>query len=112
MDFAGQKAAEELSFVLVIATSIIAFIAGAVRLRSHVSRFAHAELIGQPLPAGYVKDDFTVLFYTFLAGSAIAALLTLPSWSWYRKHPLPWLPPLDVPAEAQQMPKAWYSFLL
>ena len=64
------------------------------------------------LPAGYVKDDFTVLFYTFLAGSAIAALLTLPSWSWYRKHPLPWLPPLDVPAEAQQKPKAWYSFLL
>ena len=53
-----------------------------------------------------------MLFYTFLAGSAIAALLTLPSWSWYQKHPLPWLPPLDVPAEAQQKPKAWYSFLL
>eukprot|EP00891_Asterochloris_glomerata_P007385 jgi/Astpho2/7385/e_gw1.00114.273.1_t len=88
MDFTGQKAAEELSFVIVIATSIIAFV------------------------AGYVQDDFTVLFHTFLAGSAIAALLTLPSWSWYRKHPLPWLPPLDVPADVQQKPKAWYSFLL
>ena len=32
MDFAGQKAAEELSFVIVIATSVIAFIAGAVKL--------------------------------------------------------------------------------
>ncbi len=49
MDFTGQKAAEELSFVIVIATSIIAFVAGAVKLRSHVSRFVCIELIAQLL---------------------------------------------------------------
>ena len=36
MDFAGQKAAEELSFVIVIATSIIAFVAGAVKLKQQI----------------------------------------------------------------------------
>ena len=58
MDFTGQKAAEELSFVIVIATSIIALVAGAVKLRSHVSTFVCIELIAQLLACRLCSGRF------------------------------------------------------
>lgn len=58
--------------------------------------------------AGYAKADFGVTFYVWAAGFALALLVAVPPWPWYRRHPVQWLseeeydnpPPPPRPAAA------------
>ncbi|KAA0184822.1 Signal peptidase complex subunit [Fasciolopsis buskii] len=66
MDYEGQKKADRLMNVIVIVAGLIAF------------------------PLGYYKQQLSLSVYTLLIGCALAAIITIPPWWCYRKHPLKW----------------------
>ncbi|VDP90330.1 unnamed protein product [Echinostoma caproni] len=47
-----------------------------------------AGLIGFPL--GYYKQQLSLSVYALLVGCALTALIVIPPWYCYRKHPLKW----------------------
>jgi signal peptidase complex subunit 1 len=42
---------------------------------------------------GFVQQSFYQTFIIFTIGCTIAAILTLPPWPIYQKHPVQWLKP-------------------
>ena len=40
---------------------------------------------------GYMKQDFRVTFQFLSAGGGISAVICLPDWPWWNRHPLQWL---------------------
>lgn len=71
MDFEGQKAAEKLFQVV-----IVAFAAGG-------------------LVWGYIVQQFSYTVISLGIGFVISCLLTLPPWPAYRKNPIPWQKPRE-----------------
>jgi uncharacterized membrane protein YgcG len=49
---------------------------------------------------GYIRQDFTPTFYCWAAGAGLAAVLTLPPWPLYARHPVQWLAALPPQADA------------
>ena len=52
-------------------------------------------------------DDFAVTFKVWLAGSVVAALVSLFAWPCFRRHPVSWLPAgsvvgVPLPEEAEE----------
>ena len=41
---------------------------------------------------GYLQQDFRITFVWLAAGSGIAAVICLPDWPWWNRHPIHWLP--------------------
>mmetsp|Transcript_31149 Transcript_31149/g.69248 ORF Transcript_31149/g.69248 Transcript_31149/m.69248 type:complete len:81 (-) Transcript_31149:882-1124(-) len=78
MDFEGQKLAEYLLVRIVLVFAAIGFL------------------------AGYLTGDFMLMVYINGAGLAVSTLAVLPSWPWFRKNPLPWLPALHPAEEVQK----------
>ncbi|KAK8740275.1 hypothetical protein OTU49_003140 [Cherax quadricarinatus] len=74
MDFEGQKLAERLFQIIVVA-----FGAGGWLY-------------------GYYVQDFFITVLTLGAGFVLACLVTLPPWPIYRRYPLKWAPPEDAAA--------------
>ncbi|OAD04725.1 hypothetical protein MUCCIDRAFT_125711, partial [Mucor lusitanicus CBS 277.49] len=66
-DFEGQKLAEQLTHYLLIASFI----------------------------AGYSMHSMQMLLIVFAAGLALTALVVIPPWPMYNKHPQPFLQPQD-----------------
>ncbi|TPP64187.1 Signal peptidase complex subunit [Fasciola gigantica] len=66
MDYEGQKKADKLMNIIMIIAGLIAF------------------------PVGYFKQQLSLSVYTLLIGCALTALITIPPWWCYRKHPLKW----------------------
>jgi len=77
MDFEGQKLAERLFQVIVVAFGIVGWL------------------------YGYYVQDFFMTVLTLGAGFVLACLITLPAWPIYRRSPLKWQPITDVNREAQ-----------
>ncbi|KAI5287621.1 hypothetical protein KEM52_001498, partial [Ascosphaera acerosa] len=78
IDFEGQRLAESISTVLLYLSGALSFV------------------------AGYIRQDVFVTLWTFLAGSTLAMLVTVPPWPIFNKHPVQWLLPDGRPvAEGQ-----------
>ncbi|WVZ87004.1 hypothetical protein U9M48_033707, partial [Paspalum notatum var. saurae] len=81
MDWQGQKRAEMLMQVLLVASAVAAFL------------------------AGYVRADFQFMLLVYAAGVVLTALVTVPNWPFFNRNPLKWL---DA-AEAERHPRPQVS---
>ncbi|KAL0364315.1 UNVERIFIED_CONTAM: putative signal peptidase complex subunit [Sesamum angustifolium] len=77
MDWQGQKLAEQLMQLMLVAFAVVAFI------------------------AGYVLGSFQTMLLTYAAGVVLTSLITIPNWPFFNRHPLNWLDP----SEAEKHPK-------
>ncbi|KAF2811100.1 SPC12-domain-containing protein, partial [Mytilinidion resinicola] len=68
-DFEGQHLAELVTTVLLGVSGIIAFL------------------------VGYVQQDIYQTLWIGLGGTALTFIAVVPSWSFYTKNPVAWLPP-------------------
>ncbi|TVU50417.1 hypothetical protein EJB05_01788 [Eragrostis curvula] len=81
MDWQGQKRAEMLMQVLLVASAVAAFL------------------------AGYVLADFQLMLLVYAGGVVLTALVTVPDWPFFNRNPLKWL---DA-AEAERHPRPQVS---
>jgi signal peptidase complex subunit 1 len=81
MDWQGQKRAEMLMQVLLVASAVAAFV------------------------AGYVLSDFQLMLLVYAGGVVLTTLVTVPDWPWFNRNPLKWL---DA-AEAERHPRPQVS---
>ncbi|XP_050921093.1 signal peptidase complex subunit 1 [Lathyrus oleraceus] len=77
MDWEGQKLAEQLMQIMLLAFAVIAF------------------------GAGYFLASFQTMILTYAGGVVLTTLVTLPNWPFFNNHPLKWLDP----SEAEKHPK-------
>ncbi|ORY90985.1 microsomal signal peptidase 12kDa subunit [Syncephalastrum racemosum] len=68
IDFEGQKLADYATHGIMTAASVIAFV------------------------AGFATQSLQTTLTIFAGATVLAALVVLPPWPMYNKHPLPWLP--------------------
>jgi len=71
-DFEGQKRAERVQHYLLISITVLSFV------------------------IGFVAQSLWVTFVILGTGTAVVALLTIPAWPIYNRHPLSWK---SVPAK-------------
>jgi len=77
MDWEGQKLAEQLMQILLLAFAVVAF------------------------GAGYITASFQTMILTYAGGVVLTTLVTIPNWPFFNHHPLKWLDP----SEAEKHPK-------
>uniref|UniRef100_A0A0D3HU17 Signal peptidase complex subunit 1 n=1 Tax=Oryza barthii TaxID=65489 RepID=A0A0D3HU17_9ORYZ len=77
MDWQGQKLAEMLMQLLLVASAVAAFV------------------------VGYAMADFQLMLLVYAGGVVLTALVTVPNWPFFNRHPLKWL---DA-AEADRHPR-------
>ena len=77
MDWEGQKLAEQLMQILLVAFAVVAFI------------------------VGYAMGSFQMMLLIYLGGVVLTALIIVPNWPPFNRHPLKWL----HPSEAERHPK-------
>uniref|UniRef100_A0A453FVT5 Signal peptidase complex subunit 1 n=4 Tax=Triticinae TaxID=1648030 RepID=A0A453FVT5_AEGTS len=81
MDWQGQKSAEMLMQVLLVASAVAAFL------------------------VGYAMADFQLMLLVYAGGVVLTTLVTVPNWPFFNRHPLKWL---DA-AEADRHPRPQIS---
>lgn len=81
MDWQGQKRAEILMQILLLVSSIAAF------------------------AIGYTMGSFQMMLLIYAGGVVLTALVTVPNWPFFNRHPLKWL----EPSEADRHPKPQVS---
>lgn len=72
MDWQGQKLAEQLMQIMLLTFAVVAFV------------------------TGYIFGSFEIVLLIYSGGLALTALVTVPDWPWYNRHPLKWLDPSEV----------------
>ncbi|KAL5717608.1 hypothetical protein ACHQM5_010590 [Ranunculus cassubicifolius] len=77
MDWQGQKLAEQLMQILLVAFAVAAFV------------------------VGYTIGSFQMMLLIYAGGVVITTLITVPNWPFFNRHPLKWLDPI----EAERHPK-------
>ncbi|XP_064948247.1 signal peptidase complex subunit 1-like [Musa acuminata AAA Group] len=77
MDWQGQKGAEIVMQIMLVVFAI----AG--------------------LGTGYTIGSFPTMMLTYAGGVVLTALITVPNWPFFNRHPLKWLDP----SEAERHPK-------
>ncbi|CAN1313304.1 Signal peptidase complex subunit 1 [Linum perenne] len=77
MDWQGQKVAEQLMQLLLLAFAVIGFV------------------------SGYVTGSFQTMVLIYAGGVVLTALTVVPNWPCFNRHPLRWLDPV----EAEKHPK-------
>ncbi|KAL8161707.1 hypothetical protein V2J09_013196 [Rumex salicifolius] len=77
MDWEGQKLAEQLMQILLLAFAAVAFV------------------------IGYAIGSFQMMLLIYLGGVVLTALVIVPNWPPFNRHPLKWL----QPSEAESHPK-------
>lgn len=77
MDWQGQKLAEQLMQIILVAFAVGAF------------------------AAGYVMSSFQMMMLIYAGGVALTSLITVPNWFFFNRHHLNWLDP----SEAKKHPK-------
>ncbi|XP_039125589.1 probable signal peptidase complex subunit 1 isoform X2 [Dioscorea cayenensis subsp. rotundata] len=77
MDWQGQKRAEMLMQVMLVVFGVVAFV------------------------VGYSIGSFRTMMLVYAGGVTLTALITVPNWPCYNRHPLNWLDP----SEAEKHPK-------
>jgi len=81
MDWQGQKVAEQLMQILLLVSAVIAFI------------------------TGYFVGSFQMMILVYAGGVVLTALMVVPNWPFFNRHPLNWLDP----AEADRHPKPQHT---
>ncbi|KAJ4818843.1 Microsomal signal peptidase 12 kDa subunit family protein [Rhynchospora pubera] len=81
MDWQGQKHAEMLMQIFLVFSAVAAF------------------------GAGYLMRDFRLMMLIYAGGVVLTALVTVPNWPYFNRHPLKWLDP----SEAEKHPKPQVS---
>ncbi|KAJ4710859.1 Signal peptidase subunit [Melia azedarach] len=77
MDWQGQKLAEHLMQIMLLAFAAVAFV------------------------AGYIMGSFQTMILIYAGGVVLTTLITVPDWPFFNRHPLNWLDP----SEAEKHPK-------
>jgi len=77
MDWQGQKLSEKLMEIMLVAFAAVAFI------------------------VGYTIGSFQTMLLIYAGGVVLTALITVPNWPFFNRHPLNWLDP----SEAERHPK-------
>uniref|UniRef100_A0ACD5Y0P0 Uncharacterized protein n=1 Tax=Avena sativa TaxID=4498 RepID=A0ACD5Y0P0_AVESA len=67
MDWQGQKSAEMLMQVLLVASAVASFV------------------------VGYAMADFQLMLLVYAGGVVLTALATVPNWPFFNRNPLKWL---------------------
>ncbi|KAJ1401972.1 Microsomal signal peptidase 12kDa subunit [Sesbania bispinosa] len=80
MDWQGQKLAEQLMQILLLAFAVIAF------------------------GAGYLMASFQTMILTYAGGVVLTTLVTVPNWPFLNRHPLKWLDPSEVEKHPKPQP--------
>lgn len=68
MDFKGQQRAEKLATKMTIYTSVASFL------------------------IGWMRQDFSLMLWLFLAGVILTLVVTVPNWPMYNRDPIAWVP--------------------
>lgn len=79
MDFEGQRRAEQHLLHALLLFGLVGFV------------------------AGYATSSFRLMVYVCAAGLVVSLLLVVPDWSWYNRHPVPWLPPSSAPGASSSL---------
>lgn len=66
MDYEGQRLAERLYQCVIVLFAVVGFV------------------------WGFICQQFVQTVYILGAGVALAVLLVIPPWAFFRRHPLPW----------------------
>lgn len=77
MDWQGQKLVEQLMQILLVSFAVVAFL------------------------TGYMLGSFQTMLLTYAGGVVFTALVTIPNWPAFNRHPLNWLDP----SMAEKYPK-------
>ena len=77
MDWQGQKVAEQLLQLMQLVFAVVA------------------------LATGYVMGSFQLMVLIYAAGVVLTAVIIVPNWPFFNRHPLKWL----EPSEADRHPK-------
>ncbi|RDX91439.1 putative signal peptidase complex subunit 1, partial [Mucuna pruriens] len=80
MDWQGQKVAEQLMQIMLLAFAVIAF------------------------ASGYVMSSFQMMILVYAGGVVLTTLLTVPNWPFFNRHPLTWLEPSEVEKHPKPLP--------
>ncbi|KAJ7957581.1 Signal peptidase subunit [Quillaja saponaria] len=81
MDWQGQKLAEQLMQLLLLAFAVVAF------------------------ATGYFIGSFQMMILIYAGGVILTSLITVPNWPFFNRHPLKWLDP----SEDEKHPKPQHS---
>jgi len=81
MDWLGQKRAEMLMQVLLVASAVAAFL------------------------VGYVRADFQLMLLVYAGGVVLTALVTVPNWPFFNRNPLKWLDATAPPGQRHPRPQ-------
>ncbi|XP_057748990.1 signal peptidase complex subunit 1 [Arachis stenosperma] len=82
MDWQGQKLAEQLMQILLLAFAVVAF------------------------TTGYFTASFQLMILTYFGGVILTTLVTVPNWPFYNRHPLKWLDSSEVEKHPKPQPSA------
>ncbi|XP_020572405.1 probable signal peptidase complex subunit 1 [Phalaenopsis equestris] len=85
MDWQGQKLAEKLMEIFLVAFGIVAFV------------------------VGYSIGSFQTMLLIYAAGVLLTALVTVPNWPFFNRHPLNWLDSIEVDRHPKPQPAAAHS---
>ncbi|KAG5093302.1 hypothetical protein JHK84_048890 [Glycine max] len=72
MDWLGQKIAEQLMQIMLLAFTVIAF------------------------ATGYLMASFQMMILIYAGGVVLTTLVTVPNWPFFNHHPLKWLDPSEL----------------
>ncbi|GAB2282783.1 hypothetical protein Dimus_017318 [Dionaea muscipula] len=77
MDWQGQKVAEQLMQIMLLAFAVVGFI------------------------TGYALASYQLMLVVYAGGVVLTSLVIIPNWPFFNRHPLKWLDP----SEADRYPK-------
>ena len=94
-DFEGQRLAHTLTLSLSVAAGIASF------------------------AAGWWFVSLELLLHVFLVGLGLCALLVIPPWPYFKRHPIQWLSPLEKTSSSsssttttgKKQPQTWWTFV-
>ncbi|XP_061340374.1 uncharacterized protein LOC133286889 isoform X2 [Gastrolobium bilobum] len=88
MDWQGQKLAEQLMQIMLLAFAMTAF------------------------ATGYVMASFQIMILVYAGGVILTTLVTVPNWPFFNRHPLNWLDPSEVEKHPKPQPPSSSSSLI
>ncbi|KAI4336591.1 hypothetical protein L6164_015101 [Bauhinia variegata] len=80
MDWQGQKLAEQLMQIMLLAFAVVAF------------------------AVGYIIGSFQMMIFIYAGGVVLTTLVTVPNWPFFNRHPLKWLDSSEVEKHPKPQP--------
>ncbi|XP_077216301.1 signal peptidase complex subunit 1-like isoform X4 [Tasmannia lanceolata] len=80
MDWQGQKLSELLMQIMLVVFAIVSF------------------------ATGYLAGSFQLMLLIYAGGVILTTLVTVPNWSFFNRHPLKWLDPIEAEKHPEPLP--------